>query len=188
MNEKLADFCIWMIYIQLIHWLILINIPYFIIISPILNIISFHFMHFTIKYLYSKATEPASDIGWFLMVLMNLTLWAYILSMGLWYIFPRDHNCGPIPNGQYAWYPMEQKVNDRPILDALYTVGTFYPILWNLASILVLITMFNRNKGKVYKLYIKAKNFEYQNIIKDQVNHIQKIKKRLEFQRVLEVS
>ena len=136
-------------------------------ISPILNIISFHFMHFTMKHLYSKATEPASDIGYFLMVLMNLTLWCYILFMGLWYIFPRNHGCGPIPNGKYAWYPVEQQVRDKPLFNSIYTIATFYPILWNVASMLVLATMFNRNKGKVYKLYIKAKNFEYQNIIKD---------------------
>jgi hypothetical protein len=31
-----------------------------------------------------------------------------ISILGLWYIFPRNHNCGPIPNEKYAWKPIEE--------------------------------------------------------------------------------
>ena len=150
-----------MLYCQLIHWLILINAPYFIFFSPILNYISFRLMHFTITGFYLKSPQPASDIGYFLMVLMNMTFWGYILSLGVWFIFPRDHNCGPIANGHYGWLPVEQEFQKTEILHLFYTICTFYPILWNLASILILNTMFNRNKGEVYKLYIRDKNREY---------------------------
>jgi predicted PurR-regulated permease PerM len=70
----------------------------------------------------------------------------------------------------------------------IYKALTFYPLLWNVIFILILLIFFNLNKTKVYRLYSKAMKEEQDNLIREQLNDIDKVKRRIEIQRVLEVS
>ena len=146
-SDDLSDFLIWLLNSKAIHWLILLNAPYFIILSPIIDYVAFKWLHFVVRNFYGKATQGMSEIGTFLIFYMNITFWIQILFLGLWYIFPRDHNCGPIENGQYGWQPVEEWIEATNILKQIYIIITFYPILWNIALFLVLLTTFNRNKA-----------------------------------------
>lgn len=106
-TKNLSDFVIWVLYNKALHWIILLNIPYFIILSPLLDYLSFQWIHFAIRNFYSKAPN-SSEIGYFLIVLMNITFWVNIILLGIWFIFPRKHNCGPIDNDNYGWKPVEE--------------------------------------------------------------------------------
>lgn len=52
----LGNFSVWLLYSKAVHWLIMINVPYFVVLSPILDILMFYFFHFVIKHFYSQAT------------------------------------------------------------------------------------------------------------------------------------
>jgi len=64
-----------MLYNKLVHWLILMNVPYFIFVSPILDYISFMFLYYAIKNFYVSVNQASSDIGYFLILLMNITFY-----------------------------------------------------------------------------------------------------------------
>ena len=129
-----------------------------------------------------------SEIGSFVILYMNITFWIQIIFLGLWFIFPRQHNCGPIENGQYGWQPVETWIEAVNVLKQIYVCITFYPILWNIALLLVLLATFNRNKAQVYELYVKARKTEMTGLIKNQLREIGRQKRKLEFQKALEVS
>jgi len=148
-----------MLYNKALHWMILINVPYFVVLSPVIDYLSFQFMYFVMRNFYSKSVN-SSEIGHFLMMLMNITFWINIIFLGLWFVFPRVHMCGPIPDKVYGWKPFEEYLVSGNFGNILYTVVTFYPVLWNITSILILLTMFSRNKGKVYKMFIRVKKEE----------------------------
>lgn len=77
-TKKLSDFCIWILYNKAVHWLILLNMPYFVLVNPLIDYLSFIFLHFIIRTFYQKSPK-SSDIGFFLIILMNVTFWLNIL-------------------------------------------------------------------------------------------------------------
>lgn len=84
-----------MLYTKSIQQLILLNMPYFIVVSVAIDIFMFYFMHFVIKNFYSNS-PGSSEIASFLVKMLNITLWFNIAFLLLWYIFPRSHGCGPL--------------------------------------------------------------------------------------------
>lgn len=186
MTASLSDFCIWVLYSKAVHWLILLNVPYFVFLNPILDYVSFIFLHFTIRSFYTKSPK-SSEIGYFLIFLMNMTFGFNIVMLSFWFIFSREHDCGPIENGKYGWYPIEERVKEFAFTDSFYTVITFYPILWNIGSVLVLLIIFRRNKFIIYKAYVSQKEMEFQKTTQQQQNKIAKLKQQIEIQKVLEV-
>lgn len=93
--SSLSVHCVWLLYTKSIQWLILINMPYFIVASLFIDIVMFYFMHFVFKNFYAKAPN-SSEIASFLVKMLNFTFWFNIAFLLLWYIFPRTHACGPI--------------------------------------------------------------------------------------------
>jgi len=73
LNKKVPDFCIWMLYNKTVQWLLLLNIPYFIIFAPIVDYVSFRYMYHVMKNWYISSDSGAADINHFLIILMNLT-------------------------------------------------------------------------------------------------------------------
>ena len=70
----LPDFVIWMLYNKALHWLTFLYVPYFALITPILDYFSFRGFYFAFRKFYSAGDSASSDIGFFLMIMMNLTL------------------------------------------------------------------------------------------------------------------
>ena len=51
----LSDFTLWLLYNQGIHWVILLFSPFFIVISPLINISAFFLFYYVTKNFYSKS-------------------------------------------------------------------------------------------------------------------------------------
>jgi hypothetical protein len=94
------------LYKNTVHLLMLINIPYFVFAVPLLDIISYLCLYFIIKRFYLKMEDAASDIGYFLMIIMNFTFVYQLIFVILWFADSRDHSCGPIKSGYFGWYPI----------------------------------------------------------------------------------
>ena len=165
----LSDFTLWLLYNQGIHWVILLFSPYFIVISPVINVSAFFLFYYVTKNFYSKsATQNADDIGYFLMVLLNFTFFLVQLFYGVWFTVSQEHDCGPIISGSYGWAPVEEKINGRKFLMVIYNIATYYPLLWNLIILITVIGFFNKNESSVIKQYTDEDKVDARKTIDDQ--------------------
>lgn len=92
-----------MLYNKTVQWLVLLNMPYFIVVIPFIDVLSFNWLYHVITHYYSKPTAASSEIGYFLTLLMNLIFLYQVGFLGLWFMFPRFHKCGPLPDESDGW-------------------------------------------------------------------------------------
>ena len=183
--STLADISLWMLYNKAIHWLLIQVLPFFVIIVPVLDVFMILFFNYIIKNYYQKAFA-ASEISYFLIVLMNLTFLFQMVILLHWYIYPKEHGCGPIKDGYYGWFYFEQWLNTKGFLGFLYNIGTFYPALWTIILIASLFAISKSNSSKVYKDFVQFKEKEYGHMVKVQNGQISRLKQKIEIQKALD--
>jgi len=82
----ISDFTLWMLYNQGIHWLIFLLSPFFVIISPLLNLLVLLLLNRVISKYYNRSTQNNSDsIGHFIMALLNSTFFFTACIYILWF-------------------------------------------------------------------------------------------------------
>jgi hypothetical protein len=151
-----------MLYNKAVHWLTIKEIPYFILVIPILDFVSFLLLYFIISSFYSVATSASKDIGYFLMVMMNVTFFYCQVIISEWFFVPSAHGCGPIPDNVRAWDPMVEEIKrEHPILSVIYTLFTFFPLLWTILANIVLLGLFAGNKAEILEQYANDKKLDY---------------------------
>lgn len=109
-----------MLYNKAVHWLTILSIPYFVLVIPLLDYISFQMIYLIMKYLYRKGSSASKDIGFFLMVMMNCTQFYCMVIVSLWFIIPKEHGCGPIADGMSGWDPVDREIQKYPLVNVLY--------------------------------------------------------------------
>jgi hypothetical protein len=62
-DKYLSDFVIWMLYNKAIHWLVIRNMPYFVLVTPFLDFVGFMYITFVLQTFYSKGHSASSDIS-----------------------------------------------------------------------------------------------------------------------------
>lgn len=184
-EKHLSKFVIWMLYNKAVQWLTILQLPYFLLLSPIIDYIGFQIISFQMIYFYRKGSPASSDIALFLMTMMNTTFFYCQVMMGPWFIFERDHNCGPIENGQSGWEPVIADIQERPFIKAIYFFFSFFPALWIILSVLILNVFLRSNKSDIIEQYSNSKTEEYLQQIQDQGNVIRRLKQKIEFNKKL---
>ena len=71
------------------------------------------------------------------------------MIVSLWFIFPRQHGCGPIDDDMSGWDPVEEKISAYEVLKNIYNILTLFPILWLILCYVLLIGFLQGNKGDV---------------------------------------
>jgi hypothetical protein len=181
---QLSDFTLWLLYNQGIHWTILLFCPFFVVISPIINVAAFMLFYYVTKNFYSKsATQNADDIGYFLMVLLNFTFFLIQLFYGVWFTISQEHSCGPILTGSYGWAPVEERLHESSVTDTLYNLITYYPLLWNLILLITVFGYFNRNEASVVKQYMEQEKAESRKLVDEQARQLGRLKRKLDLHK-----
>jgi len=166
-HEVLSDFVIWMLYNKAVHWLIILQMPYFVILQPIIDYIGFKWLALVLTYFCRKGSAASQDIGQFIMTMMNTTIFYCQIMIGPWFIFKRTHGCGPIEDGQRAWDPVTAEIYESKWKTYLYTTFSFFPILWLAMSILVFVYLKTWNTSETQKIFSDSKMEEYEQILNE---------------------
>lgn len=125
-----------MLYQKALHFLIILYVPFFAFAVPLFDTLGFLYVYRVIDRYYDSRARNAQDLGYFLMILANVIYFYYILFLAHWFIYPKEHKCGPILNGQDGWSPIEghQETESSAFVGLVYRLVTFYPIVWVLLS------------------------------------------------------
>ena len=109
-----------MLYNKAVMWIIILEMPYFVLFAPIVDYFSFQWIYFVLKNFYAPGSNAASDIGLFLMFMMLCTFFYFQLLVTPWLMSARYHGCGPIPNGERGWGPARKYIADHHIFNSLW--------------------------------------------------------------------
>ena len=59
------------------------------------------------------------------MTMMNVSFFYCQIMIGPWFIFERNHGCGPIPDGKSGWDPVMASMSDTIFLSKIYFSFSF---------------------------------------------------------------
>lgn len=166
-GDFLSDFVIWMLYNKSVMWLTILEMPYFVLIAPFIDYLSFSWIYYVLKNFYRKGNAASDDVGLFLMIIMLCSFFYFQLLLTPWVIQPRYHGCGPILNNQSGWDPILHYITTHEVAKWIYELLTFFPLLW-ITSILALnLGFIQGNFSSITKEYSKDKIIEFKEQVKD---------------------
>ena len=117
----------------------MLQVPYFVILTPFIDYIAFQWLAFVLKYFYAAGSTASADIGTFIMTLMVTTFFYFEFIIAPWFIFKFVHDCGPIPDNKSGFEPIINFIYDKLPYRISYTLLSFPPIVYiTLVSIFVL--------------------------------------------------
>ena len=185
-HKYLSDFVIWMLYNKAVHWITILNVPYFIFAVPFIDYIGFQWISIVMTYFYAKGSAASSDIGQYLMRFMNITIFYVQLIISPWFILTVSEDCGPIPLGKKGWDPITEWIGDykgpnESISGWIYTILTFWPMLILIILALSLTYFMYANKADIEKMYSDSKDDEFNQTIMDQASQMGRLKTKLQF-------
>lgn len=155
--------------------------PYFVSMAPFFDYICFQWIAFVLKHFYYKGPSASRDISQFLMVMMLATFLFFQGIIVPWFIYERDHDCGPIANGKSGWDPLMAYIKQHDFWKFLFFTLTFFPFNWMVLFTIYTFGHFTYNTRTVMSSYSEDKDQEFRQRIKDNGTQLKRLVAKLEF-------